>query len=634
MCGISGIFRPDGGPVDSRRVVRMREAMVPRGPDGYGLSQGPGFALGHRRLAILDLSDAGRQPMTNEDGSVTIVFNGEIYNFAELRPQLETAGHRFRSTCDTEILVHGYESWGMEGLLKRIQGMYALALVDSRRGELHLARDPLGKKPLFYRWHGGELAFASSARALALGLEATPDIDLVAVDDLLWNLYIPAPRTVFVGVEKLLPGRALSLDHDGRRRDFVHWQPDFFHAEQGVDEAEWLERLEAALLKAVKRRLVADVPVGILLSGGVDSGVITALAAQAARRVQTFSVASDDPAFDESRFAAAVARRYGTDHHELPVRSTVREDLPRLVAAMGEPMTDTSAANVFAIAQLARQSVTVALTGDGGDEGFGGYRSFWAYHLADRLRRLVPVRARAPLGKLAQGLRQAPGILGRAGLFLHRTAAPLDKVYRHAGFLSAQTRADLFTPAFLQQVNGHLPTDHYLSLLAGANGACRVDQVMQLHMRTVLPDDFLAKVDLATMGASLEARCPFLDVEVVELAMAIPARTRFLRGQRKGLLRELGRRLLPREVVDRRKKGFAAPVARWFNQPIWFELVEDLVLGPQVERRGWFRRDTLNRIVNEHRGGHDWGQLLWTLIILELWIRLAVEGTVSPDDRF
>jgi asparagine synthase (glutamine-hydrolysing) len=631
MCAICGIFRPDGKPIDLARVERMRDAMAARGPDGAGARQGAGYALGHRRLAVIDLSEAGLQPMASEDESVQIVFNGEIYNYSELRPELEAAGHQFHSQTDTEVLVHGYEAWGLEGLLKRLRGMYAFAIVDLQRHEIHLARDPLGKKPLFFYWVAGELTFASSARALALGLEVMPEIDPMAIDDLLWNLYIPGPRTLLKGAEKLLPGRALSLGRDGKRRDLVHWQPDFFHPWEGLDEHEWLERIEGALTTAVKRRLVADVPVGVMLSGGVDSSLVTAMAARVVGRVQSFSVATEDPALDESSYARSVAERYGTDHHELPVRSSVRQDLPRLVAAMGEPLADASAANLFAIAQVARESVTVALTGDGGDEGFGGYHHFWAYHIAGRLRRFLPQPFCRPVARMGQILQQGPGLVYRAGSLLGYTASPVDQSYLRMGWLDVATRAALFTPSFRARLGEHFPTQHYQDVLANGNGALPVNRVMQLYMQTILPDDLLAKVDLATMGASLEARCPFLDQDLIELAMRIPAAIRFSGGQRKGLLRQLARRLLPTETVDRRKQGFVAPIGRWLRHD-WSDLVDDLILGPHVEQRGWFERETLQRFVEEHRQGRDHAYLLWTLVILELWVRISVDGTLAPGD--
>jgi asparagine synthase (glutamine-hydrolysing) len=627
MCGICGIFRPDGRVIDPDRVVRMRDVMTFRGPDGAGLSHGPGFALGHRRLSIIDLSDAGAQPMANEDGSIQITFNGEIYNFAELRSQLEAADHNFASRTDTEVLLHGYETWGLEGLLRRIRGMYALALLDRRQNQIHLARDPLGKKPLFLHWSRGELVFSSSARSLVRGMESTPPIDPAAIENLLWNLYIPGPGSIFQGVEKLLPGHAATFSSDGTRSDLVHWQPDFLHPDERLDEEECLERVEAALTTAVQRRLVADVPLGVMLSGGVDSGLVTAVAARVRGQIETFSVAADDPAIDESSFALAVAKRYGTAHRQLRVRSDVRQTLPELVATMGEPLADASAANLFAISGLARQSVTVVLTGDGGDEGFGGYSYMRSYYYAGRLRRLLPPPLRRPVAAMGEALRRAPGSARRAGTLLRLAGLPPRESFSHqAGWLDRSLRSALFTPAFLARLNGHGPSTHYERAFDACNGANPVDQVTQAHARTILPDDYLAKVDLATMGASLEARCPFLDLDLLELAMRIPASLRFRRGEPKGLLRELARRLLPREVVDRRKQGFLAPVGQWLRRPDWSDLVDDMVLGGHVERRGWFQRDTLKQMVDEHRRGVNRAYLLWSLIILELWLRQTTDG--------
>ncbi|HYC21791.1 MAG TPA: asparagine synthase (glutamine-hydrolyzing) [Candidatus Bathyarchaeia archaeon] len=626
MCGIAGIFCPDGAPIDPLRVERMRDAMIERGPDAAGLSVRPGSVLGHRRLAILDLSPTGEQPMASEDGATEVVFNGEIYNFAELRSELVGAGCHFRSSGDTEVLLHGYRAWGIDRLLRRLRGMFAFALVDHRRHEIHLARDPLGEKPLFFRLAGGELAFASSARALAKGLPAPPEVEPTAIDDLLWQLYIPGPRTIFAGVEKLLPGRALHLGPDGRRLESVYWEPDFFHPEQGIPEEEWLERIEAQLSRSIARQLVADVPVGVMLSGGVDSGLVTALAARATSRVKTFSVATrEDPRLDESRFAAAIARRYATDHHVLAVESDVRRDLPRLVAAMGEPMADSSTANLFAVAQVARRAVTVVLTGDGGDEAFGGYNSFLAYHLAGRFGRSVPEFLRPVLSRSAESLRRVPGRLHRAGTLLRIATAPVGETFAQtSGVLDRATRAALFSEAFAAAARSHDPLAHPLAMLADGAGHLPVDQAMQAHLRTILADQFLPKADLATMAASLEARCPFLDLDVIELAMRIPADVRFAANQPKGLLRKLARRLLPAECVDRPKQGFATPLGHWLKD--WPDLVDDLVLGPHVERRGWFRRATLEQIVQGRRPGVQREKLLWALIVLEQWMRTTIDG--------
>ena len=628
MCGICGIFRPDGGLVDAARVAAMRDVMAMRGPDGQGLHHGPGFALGHRRLSIIDLSDAGCQPMANEDGTVQLVFNGEIYNFTEMRPALEAAGHHFHSRTDSEVLVHGYEEWGIEGLLRRIRGMFAFAIVDSARGELHLARDPLGKKPLFFRHIDGELVFASSARALAKALPPTPCVDLTAVHDLLWHLYIPGPRTIFEGVEKLPPGHALTLGQGGVRRDFAHWQPDFLHPEHGVDDEEWLSRIESALTQAIRRRLVADVPVGVLLSGGVDSGLVTALAARVAGPIKTFSVTTQDPTLDESVYARAIAERYATEHHALPVRGDVRDGLPQLVAAMGEPLGDASAANLFAIAQLARQSVTVVLTGDGGDEGFGGYSHYGAYYQAGRWQSRLPAPLLPPLEALGHRLGRGRGLVRRAGTFLRLTGAPVQKSFpAGARNLKEEIRTALFTAEAWEVLRQHDATAHYAAAINATSGARApiVDRVMQAQMQTLLPDDYCTKVDVATMAVSLEARCPFLDVDVIELAMKIPAAARFRGGEPKSLLRHLARRLLPVETVDRRKMGFRAPVGHWLRHD-WPDLVDDLILGPHVEERHWFRRDTLQRLVTEQRQGVNHDYLLWNLLILEMWLRQTEGG--------
>lgn len=608
----------------------MRDAMSYRGPDGYGLSQGAGYALGHRRLSIFDLSENGKQPMTNEDGAVEIVFNGAIYNFVELKRELLDRGHHFRSQTDTEVLIHGYEQWGLEKLLSKIRGMYAFGIYDHAKHSIHLARDPLGKKPLFFRWRYEELIFASSARALALALDATPEVDPIAVDQLLCDMYIPGPRSIFEGVEKLLPGRALSLGSDGQRKDLVHWSPDFLHPEEGVSDEEWQERVEHSLQGAVSRRLVADVPVGILLSGGVDSSLVTATAAKIAGRVQTFSVATDDPVMDESRYAAAVARRYETVHHELKVVSDFRGNLVRLITAMGEPLADASAVNVLAIAEQARQFVTVILTGDGGDETFGGYSHYLAYHKAEQLRRLFPGPLKMPVGWLGNSLRNSAGYLRRAGTLCRMTALPVEQtMFTTSSMMDRSLRPSFYSPEFSERIGENRHNLHYLGALPPAKLSAKdVDRVMQAQMQTVLPDDYLAKVDGATMGVSMEARSPFLDIDLVELAMRIPAEVRFRGGKSKSVLRRLALGRIPAECVDRRKQGFAAPIGKWLRKD-WADLVEDCVLGPQVEQRGWFQRKALVRLVEEHRRGVNHDYLLWALLVLELWIRLSMEK-ISP----
>jgi asparagine synthase (glutamine-hydrolysing) len=630
MCGICGIFRPDGAPVDADRVLRMRDAMTPRGPDGCGLISGPGYALGHRRLSIIDLSADGQQPMANEDGSIWVVFNGEIYNFADLRGELLAEGHHFRSRSDTEVLIHGYENWGIEELLRRIRGMFAFALLDTRRNQIHLARDPLGKKPLYFRWSDHELAFASSARALNLGLRSTPALNLASIDDLLWNNHIPLRKTIFQGVEKVLAGHAWSLDGEERISELTHWRPSCYRPEYGVTESEWLERIEDALLTAVKRRFVSDVPVGTMLSGGVDSSLVTALAAKAMGQVKTFTVANEDPREDESPYAAAVAERYHTEQHVLRTHSRVREELPRLIAAMGEPFADSSAINVFTISALARQWVTVVLTGDGGDEAFGGYRSHFAVHCAGLLAPMAS-RLRWPLSYCIPALYRGGLVLHKTGTLLDMASGSLEWYMGNLHGGDAKLRNDLYTPAFHSALAGHNPRGYVLDIVAQSRAESWGNRIMECDLRCSLVDDMLTKVDVASMAVSMETRCPFLDIDVIDLASRIPTRIRFSGLRRKGLLRALARRHLPRETVDRKKLGFGVPVGLWFRRD-WTDIVQEFILGPHVEQRGWFRRQTLERIVAEHRQGAAHQDLLWALLVLELWLRLVVDCTLSPTD--
>ena len=628
MCGICGIIRPDKGPIAADRVVAPRHLMTRRGPDACGLKCGPGFALdiAGSRSSICRQPDTS--PWKNEDGSVIIVFNGEIYNFADLRPSLEQAGHRFRSHTDTETLIHGDEQWGIEGLLRRVRGMYAFAIEDVPQATIHLARDPLGKKPLFFRWADGELLFASSARRSAAALDSMPEIDPVSIDALLWTRYIPGPRD-FRRCGELSPGHAWQLKKDGTVREFMHWQPDFFHPQQGLNQDEWIDRVEDSLCTAVRRRFVADVPVGVMLSGGVDSGLVTAIAAKTMGTVKTFCVANEDLSSDESRYAQAVAQRYRTEHHVLAVRSDVRANLPQLAAAMGEPLADASAANLLAIAQLARQSVTVVLTGDGGDEAFGGYTEFWAAHLAQRAA--FSARISAPdVAEVRLDPGEQAGKLTPAGTLLRISATPLEDNFGNLSLHRLALRNSLYTPQFQASLDGHQPCETVYRSLRETAGDSWPERLMQAHMQTVLADDYLPKVDLALTGASIEGRCPFLDLDVIELAMRMPEEVRFSGGRPKGLLRQLAHRYLLAAGIDRRKQGFNAPVGLWFRRD-WNDLTDDFILGPHVERRGWFRRDSLQRLVQEHARGIEYGGLLWAMLILELWVRMTVENAISPE---
>jgi asparagine synthase (glutamine-hydrolysing) len=463
-------------------------------------------------------------------------------------------------------------------------------------------------------------------------VDASLAIDTMAVCHLVWDLYIPGPRSIFVGVEKLAAGSAVSIGEQGCRREVIHWQADFFDPETRLDDREWLEESERVLETAVQRRLVADVPIGVLLSGGIDSSLVTAMAARHTKKVRTFSVATEQPELDETRYAQAVADRYETEHRTLKVRSNIREELGPLVAAMGEPLADASAANVFAIAQQARKYVTVILTGDGGDEAFGGYAHYLAYFFADRLRSVLPSSIDPQLAHLAAFLQNSgPRVMHRAGTVLGLASGSFRQgLFAKSMAMDGETLDQLCTPEFKESLGTEAINAHYLRALPRS---CRgtVNDVMQVRLKTILADDYLPKVDGSTMAASLEARSPFLDVDVMNLAMRIPAGCRFRGGHAKSVLRRLALKHVPKECVRRRKQGFVAPVGSWLRND-WHDLVDDLILGPQVERRGWFRRETLHRIVSEHRQGAEHGYLLWSLIVLELWIRMTMERSFSATD--
>ncbi|MDP7042070.1 MAG: asparagine synthase C-terminal domain-containing protein, partial [Gammaproteobacteria bacterium] len=416
----------------------------------------------------------------------------------------------------------------------------------------------------------------------------------------------------------------------GNSRERRYWQPDFINSDFAPTPEEWLDRVDSGLRKAIRRRFVADVPVGVLLSGGIDSGLVAALGAQERKELQTFSVATEDPELDESSYAAEVARMYDTNHSTLAVRGSERRNLARLIQSMGEPFADASAINVQAIAEVAQQSVKVVLTGDGGDEAFGGYSFFWAAHHASAWRKNLPAALRPLVTGMSQFLRGNPVRgLSRAGTFLNYVGGPVNKTF--VAWNDDTTREELFTPAFRDALIGHHPDDHYTHIVNNQDqSALLVNRLMDAHIQTILPDDYLTKVDLATMSVSLEARSPFLDLDLFELAMQIPDGIRFAGGKPKSLLRTLARKYLPPDAATRPKLGFVTPMGKWLRED-WRDLVDAYVLGPAIEQRGWFQRKALEGIVEGQRGGANHDYLIWSLLVLELWMQMTVDGTLAAD---
>jgi len=596
MCGICGLLGRDAP--DPGLVERMNAAMVHRGPDHGAVESLGRCVLGYRRLAIVDLH-TGDQPVANESGDVVAVFNGELYGFRELRRDLQAAGHEIRGTGDTPLIPHAYEEWGLD-FASRLDGMFAIALWDRARERLVLVRDRLGKKPLLYaRLPDGTVAFASETKAL-LRLPGLPrDLDLAQLDAFLALQY--APRSGLRAVEKVPPG-SYAVVEDGRVRVERYWSPGPA-ADGGPD---WLARVRDEVTAAVRRRLVADVPLGALLSGGIDSSIVVAAMAQSSSEpVRTFTIGFPDPRYDERAYAHAVAERYATKHEELEVEPGP-ELVQRVAQAFDEPFGDEAALPTLLVCEATRRHVKVALVGDGGDEAFGGYERYRAHALAGR----VPGRLARAAVTGGWGRREPRSTLFRARRFLDAAAAPAAERYaRLVEIFPAELRRRLWTDEALA-----LPTSAYLP---------QADDLRLVDVESYLPGDLLPKADVASMAVSLELRAPFLDHRVVELGLALPRELAF----GKAALRQAFAADLPPEVAGRGKTGFGVPLDRWFREELR-ELAHELVLAGAD--RGLFRRAGLATLLREHDEGRaDHGHRLWCLCMLELWQRTHVD-TARP----
>jgi asparagine synthase (glutamine-hydrolysing) len=631
MCGIAGIVDLKGRPVERPLLERLCTRLAHRGPDDEGFHFDRNVALGQRRLSIIDLS-SGRQPMSNEDGTVWVTFNGEIYNFLELRGELEVHGHRFATRSDTEVIVHAFEQYGT-GCLERFRGMFAFAIWDQRRRLLFLARDRVGKKPLFYAQADSQFVFASELQALLQHPRVRRELDPAALDEYLTYGYIPAPRTAFRNVFKLPPAHFLTLELPeeavGTTDPKVdsYWRLEYT-PKLDLDEDEAAEGLLEVLTEAVRQRLIADVPLGALLSGGVDSSVVVALMSRLSDRpVKTFSIGFDDKAFNELPYARLVARRYGTDHHELIVRARALDVLPTLVRHYGEPFADSSAIPSYYVAQLTRRHVTVALNGDGGDESFAGYERYLGSGLADRYQKIPrPVRVGMiePLAALIPGALPRRNRLGQAKRFLQVAAQPAARRYlRWVSYFTPEQKQNLYTPEFRAQLGEHEGGSWLLRQFDDVRreGCNHLDVLLATDVRSYLPYDLLVKMDIATMANSLEARSPFLDHKVMEFAARLPGRFKLRGGTLKYLLKKVARKLLPAQVLDRRKMGFGMPVGNWMRGELR-PLLDDLLLSSRALARGYFRPEAVQQLVKENANGpHDHSNQLWSLLWLELWHR-------------
>jgi asparagine synthase (glutamine-hydrolysing) len=611
MCGICGVVSANGS-ADPERVARMSATLVHRGPDSSGEFADGAAALAARRLSIIDL-ETGDQPIANEDGTLHVVQNGEIYNYRELRRELERAGHSFRTHGDTEVLLHLYEQHATR-FAERLRGMFAVAIWDAPQRRLILARDRFGIKPLYYRESGGELAFASELRALPRG-----EIDLEALDAFLAFNSIPGPLTIFRETRKLPPGHVLVWD-DGRVQLERFARPAPTDARDD-DEAELLEELRSRMRDSVRAHLVSDVPVGVLLSGGVDSALLAALAAEeSAEPLRTFSIGFEERSFDELADARRVAERYGTRHRELVLRPDAALLLPALAAAFDEPFADSSALPTYLVSQLAAEDVKVALSGEGGDELFGGYYTYAADLLAERFG--VLARAAQPLVERLPTSTTKASFDYRAKRFVR--AAHLPPLERHHGWkeiFSADARGEL-----TGRSSSFDPVDVLRARYVETAGADELARLQDVDLGVYLVDDLLVKTDRASMAHSLEARVPYLDTVVTNFALALPARHKVRGLAKKVLLRKAAAPLLPREIVHGKKRGFSIPAAAWLRGEL-AAFARETLAAETLRRQGFFRPEPVHRLLDAHVAGReDLSRQLWGLLAFTLWYERHVEA--------
>ena len=631
MCGIAGIVSLDGRPVDPREVRSMCRVMAHRGPDDEGLYTGRGAVLGMRRLSIIDV-ETGHQPLGNEDGSVWGVCNGEIYNYRELRGDLARRGHALSTGSDSEVIVHLYEDLG-RGCVETLRGMFALAVWDERRAELLLARDRLGIKPLYYAVAQGRLVFASELKAIlqAGGIERR--LCWGAVNHLFTSLCTPSAQSIVEGVRKLEPGHLMVASAERGIRIERYWDVSF-EPDAGRDETELVERLRGMLDESVRLHMVSDVPVGAFLSGGIDSSAVVAtMAGQATGPVKTFSIGFDDKDYDELRYARQVAERCGTEHHELIVRPDAVDLVEDLAWYLDEPFGDSSALPTFMVSRLASQFVKVALSGDGGDELFAGYDRY-RVEARERRRDLIPRPLRGALGALAGAM---PGTM-RGRNFLRHLALDGPARYLDAATLfRAEDKRRLFRPAAFEMMALDDPWRAEAEWLARPDGDW-LSALQYMDLKSYLPLDILTKVDRMSMAHGLETRVPLLDHRLVEFAATIPASLRLKDGVSKHILKRAMRGVLPDEIIDRPKQGFAVPLGRWFRGRL-DGFVRDLLLSQESRGRGIFNAPDVERLIERHREGRPLDLQLWTLISFELWCRTFLDtrtprfGSASATPR-
>lgn len=622
MCGISGIYSFDGRPVSQSTLSRMNSCLGHRGPDDSGVLVDDPIGLGHTRLSIIDLSAAGHQPIHNEDRTVWLVFNGEIYNFQQIRSELLKKGHNFISHTDSEVIVHAYEQYGFQGTLSLLRGMFAIALWDRKIRTLFLARDRIGKKPLKYYLDENQLLFASELKAILATNLIETEVDYEAIDSFLTYQYVPTPKTGFKKIWKLPPAHYLEC-RDGDVKIRRYWGLDYSQ-ESRLSEGDWTERILQKLDESVKIRMVSDVSLGAFLSGGVDSSaVVSSMALQSTGTINTFSIGFSEEKHNELHYARLVADQYATNHTELIVEAHDFTILPELVYCYEEPYADSSAMPSFLLSKLTKQHVTVVLNGDGGDENFAGYPWYRRVRVASRL-----------------GLLEAPARLVRPLVSAIHRSAPSGKTRKLLTFIDAlkapkEARHILWLAYFNQYEKQHLYDERFLDLvrsnsllppqLPDQKTPDPLSHALHIDISGYLPDDLLAKIDIASMAFGLEARSPLLDQEFVQMAAAIPSNLKLNKGVSKYILKKALVKRLPPEIIYRDKRGFSIPIDNWFRNEL-HEWSKEILMDPRTLSRGLFRKEGISDLLLQHKTGRvNHGLRIWALIMLELWFRRFVD---------
>jgi asparagine synthase (glutamine-hydrolysing) len=618
MCGICGIFEYERrSDCAAENVHRMNQTMIHRGPDDGGVFVGPGIGLGHRRLSIIDLA-GGHQPMSNEDGTVWVLLNGEIYNYPELRAQLLQQGHKFVTKSDTEAIVHLYEDHA-EDCFSKLRGMFSIAIWDSRKRKLVLARDRVGKKPLFYAADKSRIVFGSELKALLANDSLSREMDSEALSDYFSFGYIPAPKTIYRSVRKVMPGHYLVASAEGVC-ETRYWDLSFARVEQR-SEAEWGELLREELRESTRIRLMSDVPLGAFLSGGIDSSsVVAMMSGLMDRAVTTCSIGFNEEKYNEAEYARQVSKLFATDHHEETVQPNAVEIVNKLAWHYDEPFADSSAIPTYYVSKTAREQVTVALGGDGGDESFAGYRRYKLDYYENRLRSFVPSSVRsalfAPLGRLYPALAWAPRVFRAKSTFQSLSRSPLEGYFNSISYFRPDDKARLFTPDFRKKLGGYDSIEVLRHYYDRADTDDLLSKIQYVDVKTYLTDDILTKVDRASMAVSLEVRAPMLDHKFLELAARIPSSLKLNKGTGKYILKKALEPVLPSNILYRQKQGFAVPLDMWFRNELK-DMAYEVILKTED---GIVDNHFLRKIWDQHqRGTYDRSALLWSALMFRKW---------------